>query len=273
MSQKEYGQFCPVAQAAEVLAERWTPLIIRELCCGATRFNDLQRGLPRMSSALLARRLKELEHNGILRIRPAETGRGSEYVLTEAGAATFPIIEAMGDWASTWLRDAATADSNLNPDLLMWDVRRRVLRYGALPAKRRVVEFQFSGVPASKRFYWLALEAESADLCFRNPGHEIDLYVECHLRTLTGIWLGHLSIIQAVREGALRLDGDRAEIDAFGKWFTLSHFTPDAVSARAGGLRPGIAGAATGPPEESGEAAERNGGLTIACGVAVGRPP
>lgn len=239
MSQKGYGQFCPIAQAAEVLAERWTPLIIRELYCGATRYNDLQRGLPRMSSALLARRLKELEHNGILSVRPAATGRGSVYALTEAGTAMFPIIEAMGDWATSWLRDAATADDNLDPDLLMWDVRRRVLQFGAPPSERRVVEFQFSGVPVNRRFYWLVIEAESADLCFRNPGHEIDLYVGCHLRTLTSIWLGHLSIGQAIRETALRLDGDRAEIDAFGKWFALSHFTRDAVAARAGRTRRG----------------------------------
>lgn len=251
MSQKGYGQFCPVAQAAEILAERWTPLIIRELSCGAIRFNDLQRGLPRMSSALLARRLKELEHHGILRITPARTGRGSEYILTDAGAAIFPIIEAMGDWASTWLRDAATADSNLDPDLLMWDVRRRVLQHGTLPAKRRVVQFEFSGVPVSKRFYWLVLETETADLCFRDPGHEIDLYVACHLRTLTAIWLGHISISQAVRESALRLDGDWAEIDSFSKWFALSHFTPSAVAARAGGLRPHMAGMITGHPRKA----------------------
>lgn len=234
MSQREYGQFCPVAQAAEVLAERWTPLVIRELCCGATRFNELQRGLPRMSPALLARRLKELEHAGIVRITPAESGKGSEYRLTEAGQAMFPIIEAMGDWAATWLRDAATAENSLDPDLLMWDVRRRVVRYGALPAGRRVVEFQFSGVPVSKRFYWLVFGASDADLCVRNPGHSIDLYVSCHLRTLTRVWLGDLSITEALRDGSLQFDGSRSEIDAFRDWFVLSHFAHGAVTRRRG---------------------------------------
>jgi len=223
-SKKGYGQFCPVAQAAEVLAERWTPLVIRELCCGSTRFNELQRGVPRMSPALLSRRLKELEHAGIVETAPAPGGNGFEYHLTRAGEALFPIIEQMGNWAVDWFRDELTRDENLDPDLLMWDVRRRVMQFGDLPGGRHVVRFQFAGVPVSHRFYWLVLDGPNTDLCIRDPGHEIDLRVAGHLRLVTRIWLGQAGIAAALADGDLTLDGDRAEVAAFGKWFALSHF-------------------------------------------------
>jgi DNA-binding HxlR family transcriptional regulator len=130
---KGYGQFCPVAQAAQVLAERWTPLVVRELICGSVRFNDLQRGVPRMSSSLLSRRLKELEYAGIVERRPAAKGRGSEYHLTDAGRELFPIVEGMGLWAQRWLRRELVAEENLDPDLLMWDIRRCVTAEGLPP--------------------------------------------------------------------------------------------------------------------------------------------
>ena len=226
---KGYGQFCPVAQAAEVLAERWTPLVIRELCCGSTRFSDLQRGVPRMSPSLLSRRLRELEHAGIVEIVPAEAGRGSEYRLTPAGRALFPVIEQMGNWAVDWLRHQLTADRNLDPDLLMWDIRRRAMQAGALPEGRHVVEFEFGGVPVKRRFYWLVLDGDDTDLCFRDPGHEIDLRVGADLRLLTRIWLGDVTIAAATRDDSLRLEGSRAAVRAFTDWFALSHFAPRAA--------------------------------------------
>ncbi len=121
--EKGYGQFCPVARAAELLTERWVPLIVRELLSGSVRFNDLQRGVPRMSPALLSKRLKELEHGGIIESRPAPSGRGSEYHLTKAGAELSPILEGMGLWAQRWVRDDLVESENLDPDLLMWDIR------------------------------------------------------------------------------------------------------------------------------------------------------
>jgi DNA-binding HxlR family transcriptional regulator len=220
---KGYGQFCPVAQAAEVLAERWTPLVIRELCCGSTRFNDLQRGVPRMSPSLLSRRLKELEHAGIVAITPTPGGKGSEYRLTPAGEALFPVIEQMGNWAVDWFRDDLTSDANLDPNLLMWDVRRRVLEFGERPERRRVVKFQFSGGPVSHRLYWLILDPDEADLCFRDPGLEIDLHVRGHLRVVTRLWLGHLRIDTVLSDGSLALDGTPAAVKAFRKWLALSH--------------------------------------------------
>jgi DNA-binding HxlR family transcriptional regulator len=222
-----YGQFCPVALAAEVLTERWTPLVIRELLLGSVRFNDLQRGVPRMSSSLLARRLKELQHAGIIERRRGARA-GAEYHLTPAGRELFPIIEKMGLWAQRWLRHELVDAANLDPDLLMWDIRRTVVSQVRPDEHRYVAQFQLSGVPASRRRYWLVFEHGHVDLCYKHPGFEIDLFVEAGLRVLTEIWLGHTTIDHALGEDRLRLDGSRRDIAAFRSWFALSPF------ARAG---------------------------------------
>jgi DNA-binding HxlR family transcriptional regulator len=222
-----YGQFCPVALAAEVLAERWTPLVVRELLCGSVRFNDLQRGVPRMSSALLARRLKELQFAGIVeRRRGAGAGGAFEYHLTEAGRDLFPIVEQMGVWAQRWLRHDLVDTANLDSDLLMWDIRRNVVAKSPPRQTRYVVEFRLSGVPVSRRRYWLVFERGVVDLCYRNPGFEVDLFVAASLRVLTQIWLGHIALDQAVRDGRLQLDGSRSDVSAFRSWFKLNMFAP-----------------------------------------------
>ena len=224
VDKRGYGQFCPIALAAEILAERWMPLVIRELLCGSVRFNDLQRGVPRMSSALLSRRLKELQFAGIVERRRGEAG-GFEYHLTPSGRELFPVVEKMGLWAQRWLRHDLIDGANLDPDLLMWDIRRNV---GRVPPRDRryVAEFQLAGVPISRRRYWLVFESGVVDLCYRNPGFDVDLFVEASLRELTRIWLGHVPIEQAVREGRLRLDGARSDVAAFRSWFALSVFAP-----------------------------------------------
>jgi DNA-binding HxlR family transcriptional regulator len=224
--QKGYGQFCPVSRAAEILAERWTPLIVRELLCGSVRFNDLQRGVPRISSALLSRRLKELEHAGIVERHPAKTGRGSEYHLTDSGKELFPVVEGMGLWAQRWVRDDLVADENLDPDLLMWDIRRSVNAEGLPEDRRFVVCFQFSGVPSNRRRYWLIFDKDESDICIKPPGYDVDLYVSSHLRALIQVWLGHLSLREALRQGKLTLEGAPGDVKAFSTWFALSLFAP-----------------------------------------------
>lgn len=220
-----YGQFCPIALAAEILAERWTPLVVRELLCGSVRFNDLQRGVPRMSSALLAQRLKELQFAGVVERRRGEGG-GFEYHLTAAGRELFPVVERMGLWAQRWLRHDLVDSANLDPDLLMWDIRRNVAGKAPPRDHRYVAEFRLTGVPISRRRYWLVFEHGAVDLCYRNPGFEADLFVEAGLRVLTQIWLGHIPIEQAMRDGRLRLEGSRSDIAAFRSWFALSMFAP-----------------------------------------------
>ena len=225
--QKGYGQFCPVSRAAEILAERWTPLVVRELLCGSVRFNDLQRGVPRMSSSLLARRLKELQYAGVVERRRNAKASGWEYHLTDAGRELFPIVEGMGLWAQRWVRDDLVVDENLDPDLLMWDIRRFVVR------------FEFSGVPSNRQRYWLVFEEGDADLYMKDPGFETDLYVSTHVRTLTEVWLGHVGLEASLRDERLRLEGSRQDMRRFRDWFALSLF------AEAGREPPGAAAAAS----------------------------
>lgn len=231
---KGYGQFCPIARAAEILTERWVPLVVRELFCGSVRFNDLQRGLPRMSSALLSKRLKELEYAGIVETRPVPTGRGSEYHLTPAGEELYPLIEGMGTWAQRWVRSDLVAEENLDPDLLMWDIRRNITE-NKLPDKARfVVEFRFSGVPVAKRRYWLVFEQGSPDLCIKDPGFDPDLFVSSPIKIMVEVWLGHVSLEAAARENALDLEGSRDDVRKFKDWFGLSGFAPAGRQAAGG---------------------------------------
>jgi DNA-binding HxlR family transcriptional regulator len=235
--QTGYGQFCPVALASEVLTQRWTPLVVRELICGSHRFNELQRGVPRMSPSLLSRRLRELQAAGIVERRRGDGG--SEYHLTAAGRELFPVLEGMGVWAQRWLRHDLVSARNLDPDLLMWDVRRNVVATATPDARRFVAEFMFPDMPAARRRYWLVFDHGNVDLCYRDPGFDIDLQVVGPLRTLTEIWLGHVAIEKALRDGRFQLEGDRAQRAAFVAWFALSKFAP------AGRAPPGRNGDAT----------------------------
>lgn len=232
---KGYGQYCPIAVCAEVVAERWTPLVLRALFCGAERFNDIQDSVPRMSPALLSRRLKELEHAGIVARTPAERGRGMTYRLTEAGAELFPVLDRMGAWAQRWLRREITSDRNLDSDVLMWELRRKALNAGRRVEGRRVACFQLDGQPADRRYYWLVFEGDDVDICHRDPGHEVDLWIGASMRTLVEIWLGHRRLDPALDDGSLRLDGSPAEIAAFREWFDLSHFAAVGDEIRAAG--------------------------------------
>ena len=222
-AKKGYGQFCPVAKAAEVVAERWTPLVLRELICGSRRFSDLRRGVPLMSPSLLSQRLKELEHAGIIERLPSETGRGSEYHLTESGEALAPVIEQLGHWGKRWL-EPTIESGDLDPSLLMWDVRRRVDAAAVPEQARTVVQFLFSGVPSKMARWWLVFEPDDVDLCLKDPGHEVDLYVSAPIRAATEAWLGRLPLDRALRSGDIVLDGPRDHVRAFPRWFALSIF-------------------------------------------------
>lgn len=239
---KSYGQFCPVAQAAEIVAERWTPLVLRELLCGSRRFSDLRRGVPLMSPALLSQRLKELEYAGVVVRRPAAARRtasggrerartGWEYELTLPGQELRPVIEMLGLWGQRWLRRELRKDE-LDPALLMWDVRRNV-EPAAFPADRRtVVEFEIAGVPAAKRMWWLVFDDGEVDLCLKDPGHEVDVRVAATIRDLVQIWMGRVAMREAVRTGAIRLEGSGAMVRAFKDSFRLSVFARATTAAR-----------------------------------------
>jgi DNA-binding HxlR family transcriptional regulator len=218
---KGYGQFCPVAKAAEIVAERWTPLVLRELCYGSTRFNELRRGVPLMSPSLLSRRLKDLEQAGI--VFRTKHLRSWEYRLTPAGLELAPVIEQLGIWGKRWVR-ADIDKGDLDAGLLMWDMHRK-LHQEKLPAGRTVLRFDFSGTTSGKRRWWLVIENGEVDLCLHDPGFDVDLHVRTSLRTMTRIWLGDDDLEHALREHALALEGPRTLVQAFPSWLKFSAIT------------------------------------------------
>jgi DNA-binding HxlR family transcriptional regulator len=220
----EYRQFCPVAKASEVLAERWTPLVVRELLCGSRRFNDLRRGVPVMSPSLLAQRLRSLEAVGVVRSYASPSGHGREYALTPAGEALRPIIEMLGFWGRRWIMGELTA-KDFDPALLMWDMRRR-MQLGHLPGDRVVVQFNFTNAPKGKRHWWLVLEKDSVDVCLTAPGYEVGLTIATDPRTMCEVWLGERTFEAARRAGTIKMEGPRELQRAFPKWMQLSLFAP-----------------------------------------------
>ena len=211
-----YGQFCPVAVASEIFAERWTPVILRELVLGSRRFNDIQRGVPKISRALLVKRLRELALHGII------SNEGGEYTLTDAGQELGEVVVHLGTWGARWTAPARR--DRLDAKLLTWDMRRRIA-VDRLPEKRVVVRFDFRGVPAghkAPKTYWLVLERPEVDLCIIEPGFEVDIFVDADLASLTKVWLGEVPIRQAIREGGIRLSGDRQGVRDFPSWLLLS---------------------------------------------------
>ena len=224
--ERSYNQFCPVAMAAEVLCSRWTVVLLRELLAGSTRFNDLRRGLPRMSPALLSQRLKELEETGIVERKPVP-GEPTilEYALTDAGRELQPLVESFGKWGQRWIPSKLSLEQ-LDAQLLMWDMRRG-LNFDPPPTRRLVIQFQYADAPRRDRNWWLIVSPdEPVDLCSVDPGHDVDLYVTGTLRTMTAIWMGIETVREARARGDLMLTGDRALIDTMERWLGLSPFAP-----------------------------------------------
>ncbi len=220
---REYGQYCPVTIGSEVIGDRWTPLILREMVAiGSTRFNDIERGLPGISRTLLAQRLRHLERKGVVVRTPAEGGRGSEYQLTPAGKALEPVLTAMGEWAVQWMY-AEPTPADADPVTLMWWMHRLV-DHGRLPDRRVVIEFQFRGDPAMT--IWLVLDRGDPSVCAKHPGFDTDLLVVTDALTLLRIFSGIDSIGGALDTGQLRLEGPTALRSGFPKWFLWSPFAP-----------------------------------------------
>jgi DNA-binding HxlR family transcriptional regulator len=222
---KGYGQFCPVALAAEVFAERWTPLILRELLYGARRFADLHRGVPRISRNLLTQRLDALAHSGIIERTALPSGRGHEYHLTQAGREFAPAIEALGTWGYKWISHDLR-DEDLDPDYLMW-VLHSLIRKENLPEGRVVVLFQFR--QAMKRRYWLVLERDAVDVCLFDPGFGTDLEVLGDVRALADVCLGKVSARDVTTQGKVVLTGPRDLCRQFPTWLGTTHYAATAA--------------------------------------------
>lgn len=232
MTQGSYKQFCPVAMASEVLGARWTIVLLREFFAGSTRFNDLRRGVPRMSPALLSRRLKELESAGIIARTPLRAEPGvSEYTLTAAGLDLRSLVEAFGVWGQRWIKSELSLQ-NLDVSLLMWDMRRN-LNPAPMPKRRAVIQFQYPGLPATRRLWWLLVEPETGvDLCSIDPGFDVDLYVVTDLRTMTAIWMGVENVRAALATARMTLTGDRRLAADIQSWLGLSPFARAVKPAR-----------------------------------------
>ena len=224
MAQGSYQQFCPVAMAAEILCSRWTVVLLREFVAGSTRFNDLRRGVPRMSPALLSQRLKDLEAAGVLeRTEIANEPGVYEYHLTAAGRELRPLVEAFGIWGQRWVSKELSLE-HLDAGLLMWDMRRG-LDPKPLPKRRSVIHFRYPDAAAVHRVWWLVVEPTGGvDLCLIDPGFDVDLYVSCDLRTMTAIWMGHDTVHAAVASRRMLLTGKRELQDDMQTWLGLSTF-------------------------------------------------
>jgi DNA-binding HxlR family transcriptional regulator len=232
MTTGSYQQFCPVAMAAEILCTRWTIILLREMFAGSTRFNELRRGVPRMSPALLSQRLKELESAGIVsrakvsRVKSAADRGLFEYRLTESGRELGPLVEGFGIWGQRRIQSKLSLQ-HLDVDLLMWDMRRS-LNTTPMPARRSVVEFVYPQLPASQRRWWLIVDPEvGTDLCKIDPGFDVDLYVSVDLRTMTAIWMGLDTVRAAVANQRMILTGSRQLATSMQTWLGLSPFAKE----------------------------------------------
>lgn len=202
---KGYGQFCPVAKAAEVLAQRWTPLILRELCSGAKGFNELMQGMPLISRSVLSQRLSGLREAGVI-TAARRRGAGSTYALTHAGEDFRPIIELMSRWGQTWAQANIEPD-DLDPALLIWGLRQHIDR-ARLPERAFIIQFEFSGLPHAKRkqrYWWLLLRKPEVEVCLKNPGYAVDVVVAADMHAFVTVWLGYRGLRDA--GAAIRLDG------------------------------------------------------------------
>lgn len=224
-----YGQFCPVALGAEIFAERWTPLIVRELLHGPRCFSDLHRGVPRISKNLLTQRLESLRSSGIIEQVETDRERRHHYRLTVAGSQLGPVIDALGTWGYNWAcKDLE--DENLDPDFLMW-VMRRMVRVDVLPEERVVVAFRFR--QHADRYYWLVLQRPEVDLCIKDPGYEVSLEVDGTVAAFAHVCLGHMGLLQAMRDGDVEVRGAPRYRNALPSWLGVTRFAALARNATA----------------------------------------
>jgi DNA-binding HxlR family transcriptional regulator len=243
---RTYGQYCPIARGAEIFAERWTPLIIRNLHLGCGSFSEILEGAPGLSRTLLSERLKQLERLGVVESAPKSAGRGHHYELTSAGHDLFSVCQSLGEWGARWLE---IAPENLDPFVALWSMCH-ALRRDRLPDRRVVIRFDFVG-PRSARGdlsaearsakveagtnrprqerYWLIIELGDTEICKTHPGFDEDLYVTAEAEAFVKWHAGQLTWAQATREGRIELDGPSSLVRAFPTWNARSmfaHITP-----------------------------------------------
>ncbi|HSN81455.1 MAG TPA: helix-turn-helix domain-containing protein [Polyangiales bacterium] len=217
---KPYHQYCPVAQALELVGDRWALLVVRELLCGAHHFNDILRGVPRMPRSMLARRLEQLEATGL--IEKNDHSKGSEYSLTEAGRALEEVLASLGLWARSHAH-RQLREEEIDAGLLMWNVQRRI-DGTRVPKGEMLVRFDFLHKRRGVERYWLKIKRGVGELCLKNPGMEESLVIHTDPRTFTEVWLGHREFGAAIEDGDIVIDGPTKLASSFPTWFLLNEF-------------------------------------------------
>jgi DNA-binding HxlR family transcriptional regulator len=231
-----YGQYCPIAKALELLGERWTLLIVRELLMGSRRFNDLRRGVPLMAPSVLSERLKSLTEHGLIVREKIPDERSYEYHLTAAAEELRPLIMQFGHWGQRWSRSKMAVD-DLDAGLLMWDIKRCV-RIDKLPNAPAVIFFEFPDAKKGMKHWWLVVQEGDVTLCLEDHGHEVDLTIKTSLRTMTQIWMGDCSLSQARAKGLVKLLGKTQWVRSVKDWLgpsPFAHVRPAATNATIGG--------------------------------------
>lgn len=216
-----YKQFCPIAKAMEVVGERWTLLVIRELLMGSCRFNELQRGLPGISPTLLTKRLTDLEEKGLLIKKRIPGQKGYEYFPTNPCKELMPVLEQIGSWGMHWARDQML-DEDFDPELLMLYLERSI-QPDQLPGSLTVIRFNFNDVHDYPN-WWIVVEDDSVEVCVKDPGKEVDIYFNCCVRVMCELWMGDISYKKAMADGRLQLVGPKALIRNVGTWLAPSVF-------------------------------------------------
>jgi len=211
--------------AAEIFCSRWTALVLRELLCGTTRFNDLRRGVPKMSPTLLSKRLKELEQAGVIYVTKKGAGGVAEYKLTEAGEDLRNVVMSLGIWGQRWVESSLSL-KNLDPSLLMWDMRRNLVT-SSFPDRRCTVRFHYPDVTVGRNTFWMVVENGEVDLCSVDPGHDVDLFVTGSLRSMTSVWMGLSKLRSEIDDGHIALTGDKAVERSIHEGLGLSPFAKE----------------------------------------------
>jgi DNA-binding HxlR family transcriptional regulator len=220
---KTYFQFCPVARAAEIVASRWTPILLRELLAGNTKFNELRIGMSKMSPSLLSKRLQELEDAGIIRKKKSKTGKGFEYLVTDIGRELMPFVMALGIWGQKYIiRELGKHE--LDPGLLMWDMHRRLDVDHFSKKGVFLIQVYLNDAPAGRKTWWILIRDRKPELCTQHPGLDVNFEIESCVQVLTDVWRGASSIDSARKGNQLHLKGEIAQVRSFGKWFLLSPF-------------------------------------------------
>jgi DNA-binding HxlR family transcriptional regulator len=203
----EYGQFCPIAKASEIIGEKWTILLIRELLMGARRFNELQRGLSLISPTILTKRLNSLVEHGLVIKKKISGQQGYEYFPTEPCKQLLPILKSLGDWGMRWARDTMT-ESDYDVQLLMLYLQRSV-QTDKLIGNETVIRFRFTDIKDLSD-WWLVARENEVDVCVKDPGKDVDVYFTCPVKTMVDVWMGDLSYRKAISEDKLKVVGPNA---------------------------------------------------------------